>query len=108
VFRPVLVALVAASLSLAEGKETFIGVVTDDMCPLGNHGRMRMGPSDAACARACIGEHGGVYVLYDGRSAWMLSDQQTSGRFAGERVQVVGLLDKSTGTIQVETMTPAK
>jgi hypothetical protein len=107
--KPVyLVLFVAASLSAAQGKQTFTGVITDDMCPLGDHGRMRMGSTDAECARACIGAHGAVYVLYDGRSAYVLSDQETPDRFAGQKVRIVGTLDDTTKTITVDSIAAAK
>ena len=107
--RPVFLAVcVAASLSAAQSRQTFTGVITDDMCPLGSHTRMQMGPTDAECARACIEAHGASYVLYDGKSAYVLSDQKSPGAFAGQKVRVVGTLDEKTKTITVESITAAR
>ena len=107
--KPVFVALaITASLSAAQSKQTFTGVITDDMCPLGDHGRMKMGPTAAECARACIESHGAKYVLYDGKSAYVLSDQETPDTFAGQKVRVVGTLDDKTKTIQVDAISAAK
>jgi hypothetical protein len=107
--RLVLVAVcAAASLSAAQSKQTFTGVVTDDMCPLGSHTRMQMGPTDAECARACIEAHGASYVLYDGKSAYVLSDQQAPAAFAGQKVRVVGSLDDKTKVITVDSITAAR
>lgn len=95
---------VAAALSAAQDTHTFTGVITDDMCPLGDHSRMQMGPTDAECTRACITSHGAVYVLYDGTSAYVLSDQKRPEQFAAQKVRVVGTLDAKTKTIRVESI----
>ena len=50
--------LLVAALSGAQSKQTFTGVVTDDMCAMGDHAVMRMGPNDAECTRACVMAHG--------------------------------------------------
>jgi hypothetical protein len=103
--KPVIVVLlVLLAASAGQGQQTFTGVITDDMCPLGDHSRMQMGPTDAECARACINAHGASYVLYDGKSAYVLSDQKTPEQFAAQRVRVVGTLDAATMTIRVESM----
>ena len=107
--KPVIVGLfVVALLPAGQGRQTFTGVITDDMCPLGDHSRMQMGPTDAECAKACINAHGAAYVLYDGKSAYVLSDQETPERFAAQKVRVVGTLDVKTMTIQVESITAAR
>jgi hypothetical protein len=107
--KPVLLSLfLVAALSAGQEKQTFTGVVTDDMCPLGNHSRMQMGPTDAECTRACITAHGASYVLYDGQSAYVLSDQKTPDKFAAQKVRVVGTLDAKTKTIRVESIAAAK
>ena len=103
--KPVVLSLfVAAAVSAAQEKQTFTGVITDDMCPLGNHSRMQMGPTDAECTRACITAHGATYVLYDGKSAYVLSDQKSPEQFAAQKVRVVGTLDAKTKTIRVESI----
>jgi hypothetical protein len=107
--KPVLLSLfVAAAVSAAQEKQTFTGIITDDMCPLGTHTHMRMGPTDAECARACITSHGADYVLYDGKSAYVLSDQTTPDAYAAQKVRVVGTLDAKTKTIRVESIAPIK
>lgn len=101
-----LAAIVA--LSAPPAKQTFVGTITDDMCPKGDHSRMQMGPTDAECARACADIHGASYVLYDGKNTYMLSDQKTPEKFAGQKVKVVGTLDSKTGSIQVDSIAAAK
>ena len=99
---------VAVVVSAAQEKQTFTGVITDDMCPLGTHTHMRMGPTDAECARACITSHDASWVLYDGKSAYVLSDQKTPDTFAAQKVRVVGTLDAKTKTIRVESIAAAQ
>lgn len=107
--KPVILGLfLAVAVSAAQEKQTFTGVITDDMCPLGSHSRMQMGPTDAECARACITSHDASYVLYDGTSAYVLSDQKTADTFAAQKVRVVGTLDAKTKIIRVESIAAAK
>ena len=91
-----------------QSKRTFSGTITDAMCDRGNHSAMRMGPTDAECARACAEEHDAHYVLFDGKEVYQLSDQKKPERFAGKKVTVAGALDTKTKTIQVESITAAQ
>jgi len=100
--------LAGAALSAAQGKQTFTGTITDDMCARTGHAAMRMGPTDAECTTACVSIHGATYVLSDGKNVYALSDQQTPGKFAAQKVKVVGTLDAKTATIRVESMTAVK
>jgi hypothetical protein len=54
-----------------------------------------------------VAAHGASYVLYDGKNAYVLSDQKAPEAFAARRVRVVGTLDASTKTIQVDSITAA-
>jgi hypothetical protein len=101
--------LAVAALSAAPGKRTFTGVITDDMCATkAGHATMRMGSNDAECTIACVDAHGSQYVLYNGKTAYWLSDQKAPIQFAGRRVNVVGTLDLKTKTIQVESIAAAR
>ncbi|MSO30422.1 MAG: hypothetical protein EXQ48_05675 [Acidobacteria bacterium] len=97
-----------AALSASQGKQTFTGTITDNMCARAGHSQMRMGPTDAECTHACISAHGAMYVLYDGKDVYALSDQQTPEKFAAQKVRVTGTLDAKTKTIQVDLITEAK
>jgi len=100
--------LALTGLSAAQSPQTFTGIVTDDMCAMGGHATMRMGPTDADCVRACVAAHGASYVLLDGKNVYTLSDQQTPEKFAAQKVAVVGTLDAKTKTIKVQSIAPAK
>jgi hypothetical protein len=97
-----------AALSAAPGRQTFTGVITDNICAKGGHSQMRMGPTDAECTTACVSAHGATYVLSDGKDVYTLSDQRTPEKFAGQKVRVVGSLDAKSKTIQVDSITAAK
>jgi hypothetical protein len=100
--------LVAATLFGASGAQSFAGTITDDICASAGHAQMQMGPTDAECTRACAEAHGAEYVLFDGKSVYALSDQRSSEKFAGQKVNVVGTLDAKTQTIHIDSITAAK
>jgi hypothetical protein len=96
-----LVLFAAATLLAGGSSQTFTGTITDSMC-VANHAMMHVSP-DAKCVRECAKAGGGVkYVLYDGKNAYKLSDQQTPEQFAGQKVKLTGTLFAKTGIIQVE------
>ena len=78
------------------------------MCAETGHAAMRMGPTDAECAIACVQAHGAQYVLLTGKTIYNLSNQDLPEKFAGAKVRVTGTLDAKTKTIQVESIKPAR
>jgi hypothetical protein len=107
--KPLILSLLAiAVLAAAPGKQKFTGIITDSMCGLADHSQMRMGPTDGECTIACVKEHGALYVVYDSKQVYTLSDQQKPEKFAGKKVTVTGTLDARTRTIQVDSITAAK
>jgi hypothetical protein len=105
--RYIAVAIGCAALAFGAGKQTFTGVITDDMCDKADHKSMNMGP-DAKCVTECVKGMSGKYVLYDGQSAYILSDQKTPEKFAAQKVAITGTLDAKTKTIQVDSIKAAK
>jgi len=92
----------------AQKPRTFTGTITDNVCATEGHAAMRMGPSDAECARICVMSHGsGYFVLADGKNVYKLSDEAAAEKLAGEKVRVVGRLDAKTNTIQVQSIAAA-
>lgn len=88
-------------------KQTFTGIITDSMCA-NDHKAMNITPTDK-CVRDCIKHSSGAkYVLFDGKKAYKLSDQQTPEKFAAQKVNVTGTLFEKTGIIQVDSIQPAK
>jgi hypothetical protein len=101
-----LAGLVAAQA--VPSSRAYTGTITDSMCELGDHSRMRMGPTDVECTNACVEEHDAAFVLSDGRNVYGLSDQKKPAPFAGRKVTVSGTLDAKTKTIQVESIAAAR
>ncbi len=101
--KTIAVTLLAAGVSFAA---TFTGVITDSACAKGDHKAMNMG-SDDKCTVACV-KHGAKYVLYDGKTAYELSDQKAPEQFAGKKVMVHGTLDAKAGAIKVDSLMAAK
>jgi hypothetical protein len=97
-----IILLSTAAMSLAgDSPQTFTGMITDSMC-VANHAMMHVA-LDAKCVRECVKPGTAVrYVLYDGKNAYKLSDQQTPAQFAAQKVRVTGTLFTKTGIIQVE------
>ena len=93
----------STSVAAADTAE-FRGVVTDDNCENGDHSHMKMGDTEAECTVACINAHGASYVLFDGKTAYTLSDQKSPEKFAGKKVKVVGTLDAGKKIIQVSSI----
>ena len=100
--------LVAGLLTMAAlappAPKVFTGTITDGMCGNADHAPMRMGPTDAECAKACAEEHDARFVLYDGKQAYELSDQKG----AGQKVRVTGTVNAKARTIQVTSIAAAK
>ncbi len=99
---------VVTLLSAAAGPQTFTGVITDNMCDKANHKDMDMGPPDAKCVTECVRSMGGKYALFDGKKAYLLSDQKTPEQFAARKVAVTGTLDAATNTIRVDRISPVR
>ena len=100
--------LALAALPAAQGKRMFTGTITDSECTNADHSHMRMGSTDAECTVACVDAHGATYVLYDGKDAYTLSNQQMPEKFAAKKVTVTGTLDVKTKTIQVDSIAAAQ
>ena len=79
-----IVGLLAGAALAAPGKQTFTGVISDDMCTAG-HAAMRMGPTDAECAVACADLHGSSYVLLSGKKVYALTDRKRQPGTRGRR-----------------------
>lgn len=101
-------ALALGLAGAAAPARTFTGTITDSMCERADHAAMRMGPTDAECAKACNEEHDARFVLFDGRNVFGLSDQQAAARLAGRKVKVAGTLDAKAKTIRVTSIAAEK
>jgi streptogramin lyase len=95
----------AALLVSAPARRTFTGVLTDKMCGA-DHSMMKVKP-DSKCVRECV-KAGAPYALAAGGSVYTLSNAKGADDYTGQKVRVAGTLDGKTGTITVDSITPAK
>jgi hypothetical protein len=98
--------LVLSAVGLASAKD-FSGEIMDSACAkMGSHeGMMKGHPGikDAkGCTLGCV-KNGAKFVLYDesSKTVYQLDDQDKPMQFAGDKVKVMGTLDKATNTIHV-------
>jgi cytidylate kinase len=82
---------------------TFVGIVTDTRC--GRHHVISEAAPKGACAQSCV-RLGSKYALLADKDLYVLSDQRTAERFAGQNVRIAGALDMATKTLQIESIMP--
>jgi hypothetical protein len=97
--------------------KTLIGEIADSQCALNVHSLSRshkemmgMKPdlkTDADCARYCVKERGGRFVLQTkSGEVYKLDAQALAEQWLGMRVKVAGTLDPKTNLITVESISP--
>jgi len=95
--------------------KTFTGEIADSQCALNVHSLSRshremmgMKPdlkTDADCARYCVKERGGKFVLQTkGGEVYKLDAQALAEQWLGMKVKVAGSLDPKTNMITVESI----
>lgn len=97
-------------------EKIFRGEIADSPCALNvhslvkSHKEMMDMKSDlkthADCARFCVRERGGKFVLQSGEKVYHLDNPDQAEPFAGQQVKIVGILDPTTNTITVNSITP--
>ena len=63
-------------------------------------------PAPADCARFCVKERGGRYVLQTKDKIYKLDNQDLAEKSAGLEVKLIGVLDPKTDTIAVHSIAP--
>ena len=106
------VGVLAFSMSGMAADQTFNGEIMDSACAkAGNHdaminsGKMKDAKS---CTIGCV-KGGAKFVLYNSANkvVYQLDDQTKPADFAGDKVKVMGTLDKATKTIHVSDIKAA-
>jgi hypothetical protein len=102
----------------ADKEQVFKGEVGDSQCALNVHSlsrshqemleRKSIGKTSADCARYCVANLGGVFVLQVGDKVYKLDNQDLANQHAGRKVKVIGVLNIPTNTIAVHSMEPIK
>ncbi|HXW61955.1 MAG TPA: hypothetical protein VEJ45_05100 [Candidatus Acidoferrales bacterium] len=100
------------------GDQVFRGEIADSQCALNVHSLSRsheemlkkheIGTTAGECARYCVKNLGGVFVLQAKDKVYKLDDQKVAQKNAGLKVKVTGLFDPETNIITVHTMEPLK
>jgi hypothetical protein len=119
-FRAVLCTAALAGIGIcarsgwADNEKTFKGEIADTQCALNVHSlsqshkemmdMKREIKTEAACARFCVRERGGRYVLQIKDKVYKLDAQGLAEKWAGQKVKVVGKLDAKTDVITVRSI----
>ena len=111
-------AVCAVWIAGADKERVFKGEIGDSQCALNVHSLSRshqemlekksIGKTSADCARYCVKQMGGVFVLQVGEKVYKLDNQELANQNAGAKVKVTGVLDPATNTIAVRVMEPLK
>jgi hypothetical protein len=110
-----LIGVMAAHAPARGGDEkTFKGEIADTQCALNVHSlsqshkeMIEMKPevkTNAECARYCVKERGGKYVLQTPDKIYKLDAQVLAEQWAGLKVKVIGTLDPKTDVITVRNI----
>jgi hypothetical protein len=109
-------AVAAGCIAGAEKEEVFKGEIGDSQCALNVHSlsrsheemlkRKSIGTTSADCARYCVKNLGGVFVLQVRDKVYKLDNQDLANQNAGMKVKVTGVLNPATNTIAVHSMEP--
>jgi hypothetical protein len=103
-----------ACMAGTEHDQVFKGEIADSQCALNVHSLSRshaemlakgkMGTTAGDCARYCVKNLGGVFVLEEKDKVYKLDNQVLAEKNAGLQVKITGTLDAQTNTITVHTM----
>jgi len=108
--------IAAGVLCFAGGgsKQVFRGEIGDSQCALNVHSLSRshaemlkkheIGTTAGDCARHCVKNLGGVFVLQVKEKVYKLDNQDLAEKYAGEKVKITGALNPETNVIAVRTM----
>ena len=116
--------LTATAAWAAQGRgadeKTFRGEIADSQCALNVHSltqshkeMIAMKPeikTDTDCARYCVKERGGRFMLQTKDKVYKLDAQVLAEQWAGQKVKLTGTLDPKTNTItvqKIEVLAPA-
>ena len=102
--------------AMAGPEKMFKGEIADSQCALNVHSAnqshkemIAMTPSvktDADCARYCVKERGGRFVLQTKDNVYKLDKQDLAEQNIGGKVKVIGTLNPQTNIIAVRSIEP--
>lgn len=112
-----LLSLSVISSAAGPRRTSFTGEISDSQCAAkvhsrdGSHTEMLKlkgyGPTPTDCARTCVRQYGGHFVLLQPKGVvYRLEPQEKLDEFAGQKVSIEGSLDRKTKTIHVLDIKP--
>ncbi|MGH9495178.1 MAG: DUF5818 domain-containing protein [Candidatus Sulfotelmatobacter sp.] len=114
----ILIASAAIGVSAGNNEQVFKGEIGDSQCALNVHSlsrshremleRKSIGKTSADCARYCVKNLGGVFVLQVKDKVYKLDNQELANQDAGMKVKVVGVLDPKSNVITVTSIEPLR
>jgi hypothetical protein len=104
------------SMAATERVQVLRGEIGDSQCALNVHSLSRshqemlkkkeIGTTAADCARYCVKNLGGVFVLQVKDKVYKLDNQDLAEKYAGRKVDLTGVLDPKTNVIAVRAIDP--
>ncbi len=114
----ILIASAAIGVSAGNDEQVFKGEIGDSQCALNVHSlsrshremleRRSIGKTSADCARYCVKNLGGVFVLQVKDKVYKLDNQELADKDAGMKVKVIGVLDPKSNVIAVTSIEPLR
>jgi Protein of unknown function (DUF5818) len=111
-----LIASAAICVTAGDNPQVFKGEIGDSQCALNVHSLSRshremlqkkaIGTTAADCARYCVKNLGGVFVLQVRDKVYKLDNQVLAEKSAGQKVRVTGTLDPKSNIIAVRSIEP--
>jgi hypothetical protein len=113
-----LIASAAIGVSAGNNEQVFKGEIGDSQCALNVHSlsrshqemleRKSIGKTAEDCARYCVKNLGGVFVLQVKDKVYKLDNQELANKDAGMKVKVIGVLDPKSNVIAVTSIEPLR
>src|SRR5579859_621233 len=113
-----LIGSAAIGVSAGNDEQVFKGEIGDSQCALNVHSlsrshremleRRSIGKTSADCARYCVKNLGGVFVLQVKDKVYKLDNQELANKDAGMKVKVIGVLDPKSNVIAVRSIEPLR
>ena len=113
-----LIGSAAIGVSAGNDEQVFKGEIGDSQCALNVHSlsrshremleRRSIGKTSADCARYCVKNLGGVFVLQVKDKVYKLDNQELATKDAGMKVKVIGVLDPKSNVIAVTSIEPLR
>jgi hypothetical protein len=114
----ILIASATICVSAGNNEQVFKGEIGDSQCALNVHSlsrshremleRKSIGKTSADCARYCVKNLGGVFVLQVKDKVYKLDNQELADKDAGMKVKVTGVLDPKSNLITVTSIEPLR